>query len=80
MQTNKPSWTCARRIAPREQLLASKKKGGNLKSQIANLIRSIAAMQSKTSDDDGENSGDSDVPDNAGDTFGGRQKKRQKKE
>jgi hypothetical protein len=37
-------------------------------------------MQSKTSDDDGEKSDGSDVPDNAGDAFGGRQKKRQKKE
>ena len=58
----------------------SKKKGSDLKSQIADLKRSIAAMQSKTSDDDGEKSDGSDVPDNAGDAFGGRQKKRQKKE
>ena len=57
----------------------SKKKGGNFKSQITNLKRSIDAMQSKTFDDDGENSGDSDVPDNAGDSFCGRQKKRQQK-
>jgi hypothetical protein len=58
----------------------NKKKGGNLMSQIANLKRSIAAMQSKTSDDDGEKSDSSDVPDNAGDAFGVCQKKRQKKE
>jgi hypothetical protein len=58
----------------------NKKKGSDLKSQIADLKRSIAAIQSKTSDDDGEKSDESDVPDNAGDAFGGRQKKRQKKE
>jgi hypothetical protein len=58
----------------------NKKKGSDLKSQIADLKRSIAAIQSKTSDDDGEKSDASDVPDNAGDAFGGRQKKRQKKE
>ena len=58
----------------------NKKKGGSdMKAQIADLKRSIAAMQSKTSDDDGDKS-DSDVPDNAGDAFGGRQKKKQKKE
>ncbi|KAI2493250.1 hypothetical protein MHU86_21287 [Fragilaria crotonensis] len=59
--------------------MPNKKKGSDLKSQIADLKRSIAAIQSKTSDDDGEKSDESDVPDNAGDAFGGRQKKRQKR-
>ena len=58
----------------------NKKKGSDLKSQIADLKRSIADMQSKMSDDNREKSDGSDVPDNAGDAFGGRQKKRQKKE
>jgi hypothetical protein len=59
----------------------NKKKGSDLKSQIADLKRSsIDVMQSKMSDDDREKSDGSDIPDNAGDAFRGRQKKRQKKE
>jgi hypothetical protein len=57
-----------------------KKKNGDLKSQIAELKRSIASMQSVPSESDSGRSEDSDVPDNAGDAFGGRQKKKQKKE
>jgi hypothetical protein len=57
-----------------------KKKGSDLKSQIAELKRSIAAMQSVPSEGDDGKLEDSDVPDNAGDAFGGRQKKKQKKE
>jgi hypothetical protein len=58
----------------------SKKKGTNLKSQIADLKRSIAALK-KTSDDDTVGSSDApDAPNNAGDAFGGRSKKKQKKE
>lgn len=70
--------TCKKNLA--KGTTPNKKKGSDLKSQIADLKRSIAAIQSKTSDDDGEKSDESDVPDNAGDAFGGRQKKRQKKE
>jgi hypothetical protein len=58
----------------------NKKKSGDMKAQIADLKRSIAAMQSKASKDDDKSGSDSDVPDNAGDAFGGRQKKKQKKE
>ena len=60
----------------------NKKKGDNLKSQIADLKRSIAAMQSKTSDGDdtADSTDSSDAPNNAGDAFGGRSKKKQKKE
>lgn len=53
----------------------------DIKAKVAELKRSLAAIQSKQSgacegcDDD-----DSDAPDNAGDSFGGRQKKKQKKE
>ena len=63
-------------------LTPNKKKVGDLKTQLAELKRSIAAMQSKTSshDDIKDDSDSSDVPDNAGDAFGGRQKKKQKKE
>ena len=51
-----------------------------MKSQITELKRSIAAMQSKLSKDDNKSGSDSDVPHNAGDAFGGRQNKKQKKE
>ena len=56
-------------------------KYNDIKAKVAELQRSLAAIQSKQSgaregcDDD-----DSDAPDNAGASFGGRQKKRQKKE
>jgi len=57
-----------------------KKKASNLKSQIAVLKRSIAALK-KTSDDEAEDSSDAnDAPNNAGDAFGGRNKKKQKRE
>jgi hypothetical protein len=59
----------------------NKKKASDLKSQIAELKRSIASLQSKSSNDDEKDKSDnSEVPDNAGDAFGGRQKKKQKKE
>lgn len=57
------------------------KKLKDIKLQMAELKRTLASIQSKqssgTADDDGD---DSDTPDNAGDSFGGRQKKKQKKE
>ena len=57
-----------------------KKKASNLKSQIADLKRSIAALK-KTSDNEAEDSSDAnDAPNNAGDAFGGRNKKKQKRE
>jgi hypothetical protein len=57
-----------------------KKKAPNLKSQIADLKRSIAALK-KTSDDETEDSLDAnEAPTNAGDAFGGRNKKKQRKE
>ena len=57
-----------------------KKKASNLKSQIADLKRSIAALK-KTSDDEAEDCSDAnDAPNNAGDAFGGRNKKKQKRE
>jgi hypothetical protein len=58
-----------------------KKAGNDLKLQFAKMKCTFAAMQSKkSSNNDAQNdSDDSDVPDN-GDAFGGRQKKKQKKE
>jgi hypothetical protein len=59
----------------------NKKKANDLKAQLAELKRSIAKMQSKSSIDDEKDDSDSpDTPDNAGDAFGGRQKKKQRKE
>ena len=50
----------------------------DIKSQMAELKRTIASLsKNKTSPDDGN---ESDTPDNAGDSFGGRQNKKQKKE
>jgi hypothetical protein len=58
-----------------------KKKAGNLKLQIAELKRSIASLQSKLSNEDEKDESDNlEVSDNAGDAFGGRQKKKQKKD
>ena len=59
---------------------SGKKKGNDLKAQFAELKRTLAAMQSKSSkNDDTDDTVDTDVSDNAGDAFGGRQKKKQKK-
>lgn len=50
----------------------------DIKSQMAELKRTIASLsKSKPQDADGN---ESDTPDNAGDSFGGRQQKKQKKE
>ena len=50
----------------------------DIKSQMAELKRTIASIsKSKSTDADGN---ESDTPDNAGDSFGGRQQKKQKKE
>ena len=59
----------------------NRKQVSDVKSQIAELKRTIAKMKSKSSnDEDNGDSDSSDTPDNAGDAFGGRQKKKQKKE
>ena len=50
----------------------------DIKAQVAELKRTIASLnKGKTSSTDGN---ESDTPDNAGDSFGGRQTKKQKKE
>jgi hypothetical protein len=65
----------------------SKKDAGNkskykeIKAKVAGLKRSLAALQTKQSgqnDEDGDDS--TETPDNAGDSFGDRQRKKQKKE
>jgi hypothetical protein len=65
-------------------LTPGKKSGGSndLKAQFAAMKRTLAAMQSKksTKDADSNDSDDSDVAENAGDAFGGRRSKKQKKE
>ena len=59
---------------------SGKKKSGDLKSQIAELKRSIASMQSVPSESDSGRSEDPDVPDNAGDAFfGGGVRRRSRK-
>ena len=52
-------------------------KINDIKSQMADLKRTIAALSKTKGDDDGD---ESVTPDNAGDSFGGRQSKKQKKE
>jgi hypothetical protein len=53
----------------------------SLKNKMADLQRTLAAIKSKQSNTDGDDDDDaSDIPDNAGDSFGGRQKKKQRKE
>ncbi len=79
--TSKQIVTDTRKKNKAKGLTPNKKKVGNLKAQQAEFKRSIAAMQSKTSHDDTNDKSDySDAPDNAGDVFGSRQKKNQKKE
>jgi hypothetical protein len=63
-------------------LTPGKKKGGgnDLKVQFAEMKRTLAAMQSKKpSKDADDDADDSDIAENAGDAFGGRRGKKQKK-
>ena len=50
-----------------------------IKSKMAELQRTLTSIKAKQSADDDDDDA-SDVPDNAGDSFGGRQKKKQRKE
>jgi hypothetical protein len=53
----------------------------DVKTQLADLKRSIAALKlAKVKDDDTSATDDSSVPDNAGDAFGGRSSKKSRKE
>ena len=56
-----------------------KRSANDMKAQLAELKRSIAAMQSTPSVDK-DDSDSSDTNDNAGDAFGGRSKKKSKKD
>jgi hypothetical protein len=60
----------------------TKRKVADVKTQLANIKRSIAALKlaNKAKDDETSATHDSSVPDNAGDAFGGRSSKRSKKE
>jgi hypothetical protein len=64
-------------------LTPGKKKGGgnDLKTQIADIKRTLAAMQRKMSTKDADNdTNDSNIAENAGDAFGDRLSKKKKKE
>jgi hypothetical protein len=52
----------------------------DIKSQVAALKRKLASLKSGKAEPGGTDSDDDDVPDNAGDSFGGRQKKKAKKD
>ena len=59
----------------------TKCKVADVKTQLADLKRSIAALKlAKVKDDDTSATDDSSVPDNAGDAFGGRSSKKSRKE
>ncbi|KAI2502905.1 hypothetical protein MHU86_11574 [Fragilaria crotonensis] len=60
----------------------SKRKVSDVKSQLAELKKSIAAIKlsNASKDDDTSATDDSSILDNAGDSFGGRNKKKARKE
>ena len=67
--------------SPKKDSTSYSKKFKDIKSKVAELKRTIASLQSKQGNCDGnDDEDDGDTPDNAGDSFGGRQKKKQKKE
>ena len=68
-----------RQISETNATPSSAKKLKDIKSQVAELKRTLASIQSKQVSDDDADEG-SIAPDNAGDAFGGRQKKKQKRE
>jgi hypothetical protein len=58
----------------------TKRKVADVKTQLANLKRLIAALKlAKLKDDDASATDDSSVPDNAGNAFGGRSCKKSRK-
>jgi hypothetical protein len=60
----------------------TKRKVSDVKAQLAELKKSIAAIKLNNSskDDDTSATDDSSIPDNAGDSFGGRNKKKARKD
>ena len=60
----------------------TKRKVSDVKAQLAELKKSIAAIKLSNSskDDDTSATDDSSIPDNAGDSFGGRNKKKARKD
>ena len=63
-------------------LTFTKRKVSNVKAQLAELKRSIATIKlsNASKGDDTSATDDSSVPDNAGDSFGGRNKKKVRKD
>lgn len=60
--------------------VCSGEKLKTIKSKMAELQRTLASIKAKKQSADDDDDDASDVPDNAGDSFGGRQKKKQRKE
>ena len=61
------------------EVCTSSTKLKSIKAQVAELKRTLASLKSKTAGDDSKDSdNDSAAPDNAGDSFGGRQKKKRR--
>lgn len=58
----------------------NKAKLRDIKAQVSELKRTLASIQAKRPGSSDGDDDDSDAPDNAGDSFGGRQNKKQKKE
>lgn len=60
----------------------TKRKVSDIKAQLAELKKSIAAIKNSNAskDDDTSATDDSSMPDNAGDSFGGRNKKKARKD
>ena len=58
----------------------SAKKLKEIKNQVAELKRTLASLKSGKDSTGDDKSDDDDTPDNAGDSFGGRQKKKARKE
>ena len=66
------------------KLQKSDSGGGNIaklrdiRTQLSELKRTLNSIQAKRGEPDGDGNDDSDAPDKAGDSFGGRQKKRKR--
>ena len=58
----------------------NKSKLRDIRAQVSELKRTLTSIQAKRGAPDDDADDESDAPDNAGDSFGGRQKKKQKNE
>ena len=77
MRISRLSWKPGKRIRQRAST-PTKRKVSDVKAQLAELKKSIAAIKLNklSKDDDTSATDDSSIPDNAGDSFGGRNKKK----